>query len=146
MSVGVVSGVWSRAKALKLDWAAVDAMDDDGLATRLYGPRTAKGRNRPLPDAAWIDVTDGMKWRRCFETRRWLEVYAAVNNRPSEVVSKQMILRVHILPFFDNQTLDAITSRDVRGGEAEARRGQEPTEREDDEQPPHGTQADVQLG
>lgn len=56
VSVGVVSGVWSRAKALKLDWAAVDAMDDDGLATRLYGPRTAKGRTRPLPDAAWIDI------------------------------------------------------------------------------------------
>ena len=56
VSVGVVSGVWSRANGLELDWATVEAMDDDTLATRLYGPRKAKGRNRPLPDATWIDI------------------------------------------------------------------------------------------
>ena len=51
-----MSGVWSRSRALKLDWAAVEAMDDDGLATCLYDPRKNRAQNRPRPDPTWIDI------------------------------------------------------------------------------------------
>lgn len=48
----------------------------------------------------------------------WLATYAVVNNRPSEVVSKEMILRTHLLPFFDNLSLDAITAKDIEAYKA----------------------------
>ncbi|MEM7675436.1 MAG: site-specific integrase [Myxococcota bacterium] len=43
----------------------------------------------------------------------WLRTYAVVNNRPSEVVSKEMILRVHLIPFFGEQPLDEISAKDI---------------------------------
>ncbi len=59
-SVGVspssVSDAVGRAKAGKLfEWAAVDAIDDVSLETRLYGePGWAGRRGRPLPDLAYL--------------------------------------------------------------------------------------------
>lgn len=38
----------------------------------------------------------------------WLKTYAATNNKPSELVSKESILRRHVLPHFGNSTLDHI--------------------------------------
>ena len=43
----------------------------------------------------------------------WLTTYAVVNNKPSEVISKESNLRNHLLPFFDNRRLDEITTRDI---------------------------------
>src|SRR5258706_10167478 len=59
-SVGVspssVSDAVGRAKAGKLsDWAAIDALDDVALETKLYGEPGWAGRTgRPLPDPAYL--------------------------------------------------------------------------------------------
>jgi integrase len=45
--------------------------------------------------------------------REFLECYAVPNNKPSEVVSKETILRVHWLPFFESRRLDEIGARDI---------------------------------
>src|SRR5262249_60079755 len=50
VSMGVVSGVVTRAAALGLDWAAVETLDDETLEVRLYGPRISTRQARPLPD------------------------------------------------------------------------------------------------
>lgn len=50
VSVGVVSAAVNRAKEAGLDWAAVTALDEVALETRLYGAPNAAGRNRPAPD------------------------------------------------------------------------------------------------
>lgn len=50
VSMGVVSGVVTRAAALGLDWEAVQALDDEALEVRLYGPRISTRQARPLPD------------------------------------------------------------------------------------------------
>jgi len=43
----------------------------------------------------------------------WLKTYALVHNSPSEVIAKEVILRRHLIRFFDNCTLDQITTRDI---------------------------------
>lgn len=43
----------------------------------------------------------------------WLTTYAAVNNKASEVIAKESVLRVHLLPFFGNRRLDEIRGRDI---------------------------------
>src|SRR5512138_389788 len=54
VSVGVVTSVLRRATKAGLDWAQIQALPDDLLETRLYGPATAGERDRPRPDCAWI--------------------------------------------------------------------------------------------
>jgi integrase len=49
----------------------------------------------------------------------WLSTYAVVNNKPSEVVNKEVVLRVHLIPFFGNRRLDEISSRDIEKYKAE---------------------------
>ena len=44
VSMGVVSGVVTRAATLGLDWKAVEALDDEALEVRLYGPRSRRAR------------------------------------------------------------------------------------------------------
>jgi len=39
----------------------------------------------------------------------WLVTYAVPNNKPSERARKESILRVHLVPFFGNRRLDAIS-------------------------------------
>jgi transposase len=56
VSMGVVSGVVTRAAALGLDWGAVEALDDEALEVRLYGPRISTRQVRPLPDPAELHV------------------------------------------------------------------------------------------
>ena len=56
VSMGTVSGVTCRATALGLDWAALEALDDEALDVRLYGPRCTTRDTRPLPDAAALHV------------------------------------------------------------------------------------------
>lgn len=51
----------------------------------------------------------------------WLKTYVLVNNRPSEVVSKESILRVHLIPFFDNRPLDTIGPKDIEAYKAAKR-------------------------
>jgi len=53
VSVGTVSAAEQRARDAGLDWAAVEALDDDALEARLYGATVAE-RRRPLPDPVWI--------------------------------------------------------------------------------------------
>jgi integrase len=45
--------------------------------------------------------------------KEFLDTYAKVNNKPSEVAAKTSHLKVHLLPFFGKMKLDAITPRDI---------------------------------
>jgi transposase len=57
VSVGAVASAVSRAAAFDLDWAAVDALTEEALEQRLYGPRGgARDATRPLPDAAALHL------------------------------------------------------------------------------------------
>lgn len=51
--------------------------------------------------------------------REWLSTYAVVNNKPSEVVGKEVILRLHLIPFFEKQRLGEISARDIERYKAE---------------------------
>lgn len=51
----------------------------------------------------------------------WLRMYAATNNKPSEVVGKESVLRVHLIPFFGNRRLDEVTAKDVEAFKGEKR-------------------------
>lgn len=46
-------------------------------------------------------------------SKEFLDVYAFTNNKPSEVDSKETILRVHLRPFFGELRLDGIGSQHV---------------------------------
>jgi transposase len=55
VSAGKVHDAFAKAKAAELSWAAVEALDDEALETRLYGSRAAAGgQNRPLPDFGYL--------------------------------------------------------------------------------------------
>lgn len=55
ISAGYVSGVVTRAVATGLNsWAEVDALTEEVLDERLYGPKVKAGTARPLPDPAHI--------------------------------------------------------------------------------------------
>ncbi len=57
VSAGAVASAVSRAAALDLDWLAIDALTEDELERRLYGPRGgARDASRPLPDPAALHV------------------------------------------------------------------------------------------
>ena len=55
ISHGAVGATVVRAQAAGLDWAQVQALTDDALEARLYGrPEAAGGRQRPVPDCAYV--------------------------------------------------------------------------------------------
>jgi transposase len=57
VSTGAVAGATSRAKRVGLDWAQIQALSDEALEERLYGPRGGKRRGRaPLPNPAHLHV------------------------------------------------------------------------------------------
>ena len=57
VSVGAVGVAVSRAALLGLGWEAIDALPDDELEVRLYGPRGGgRADTRPLPDPAALHV------------------------------------------------------------------------------------------
>ncbi len=57
VSVGVVGKTVERAVKAELDWDAIEALDDDTLARRLYGEADqGSPRPRPLPDFAALHI------------------------------------------------------------------------------------------
>jgi transposase len=52
--LGTVSGVERRARAAGLDWAQVEALSDEALEARLYGPPRPPTHHRPVPDCAHL--------------------------------------------------------------------------------------------
>jgi transposase len=54
ISAGAVASVVSRAAKVGLTWEGVDALTDDALEQRLYGPRVPAQVARPWPDPTWI--------------------------------------------------------------------------------------------
>jgi transposase len=56
VSMGTVSAVVNRAAVLGLDWEAAEALDDEALEVRLYGPRMSTRQARPMPDPAALHV------------------------------------------------------------------------------------------
>ena len=57
VSVGVVGKTVERAVKAELDWGAIEALDDDTLARRLYGEaEQGSPRPRPLPDFAALHI------------------------------------------------------------------------------------------
>jgi len=55
-STGVVSKVALQARNAQLDWAAIEALDDEALAQRLRGPERVAAKHRPAPDCAYVHV------------------------------------------------------------------------------------------
>jgi transposase len=53
---GSVASAATRARALCLDWDAVEKLDDEQLERRMYGPRGGKRDDRPDPDLPYIHV------------------------------------------------------------------------------------------
>jgi transposase len=54
ISPGAVASVIRRATGIGLTWDALEAVSDDALEQRLYGPKLPGRVVRPLPDPAWI--------------------------------------------------------------------------------------------
>lgn len=54
VSTGVVSKTVNRAKIKGLDWASVEAMDEEQLSVLVYGRKVKAGTQRPLPDPRWM--------------------------------------------------------------------------------------------
>src|SRR6202795_3609668 len=52
--LGTVSSVERRARAAGLDWRQVEALDDEALEARLYGPPRPATHHRPVPDCAHL--------------------------------------------------------------------------------------------
>src|SRR5580704_5443981 len=53
VSAGAVGSAIARATALKLDWAAIEALTDEQLEIKLYGA-SATSDARPLPNFGYI--------------------------------------------------------------------------------------------
>src|SRR5690606_27525795 len=56
ISAGCVASASIRAKALGLDWEAVEKLDDEQLETLMYGPRGGKRDGRSEPDLPYLHV------------------------------------------------------------------------------------------
>src|SRR5437867_1309274 len=54
ISCGAVGTTVLRARAAGLAWAQVEALADEALHARVYGPPTPPTRHRPLPDCAYL--------------------------------------------------------------------------------------------
>jgi hypothetical protein len=55
VSAGAVASAVGRARVLGLTWEALEALTDNALEQRLYGPRAADVTGqRPDPDLAWV--------------------------------------------------------------------------------------------
>lgn len=51
-------------------------------------------------------------------SKKWLDVYVKTNNKKSEAVNKESILRVHLVPFFGKKLLSEINGLDVESFKA----------------------------
>ncbi len=54
VGLGTITRTVHRAEAAGLDWTQTQALADDVLQARLYGPRRMAEADRPLPDCAYI--------------------------------------------------------------------------------------------
>jgi transposase len=54
ISGGAVGTTVLRARAAGLDWAQADALSDEALEARVYGPPTPPTHHRPVPDCAYL--------------------------------------------------------------------------------------------
>src|SRR5882672_9886050 len=54
ISTGAVGTTVLRARAAGLDWAQVDALSDNVLHARVYGPPTPPTHHRAVPDGAYL--------------------------------------------------------------------------------------------
>ena len=98
ISAGSVGSAAIRAKALGLDWEAVEKLDDAELETLMYGPRGGKRDGRSEPDLPYLHV----ELRRTGVTLQLLHLeyleqhpdgyrYTAFCQRYSEWLHKQRI-------------------------------------------------------
>jgi len=57
VSSGAVAAAMSRSRKVGLDWSQIQALSDEALEEKLYGPRGGKRQGRaPLPDPAHLHV------------------------------------------------------------------------------------------
>src|SRR6266571_736171 len=54
ISSGAVGATVLRARAAGLDWAQVDALSEEALQARVYGPPTPPTHHRAVPDGAYL--------------------------------------------------------------------------------------------
>jgi len=80
LSLGAVQKVASRAQALELDWAAIDALDDQQLARLIYpGSDVRVSSQFQLPD--WTEVLQELKRKSVTKHLLWEEYTQAYPNR-----------------------------------------------------------------
>lgn len=77
-------------------------------AELLLVPDESAGAGLPEP----IPAADTCPTLAEFASEWWV-TYVVPNNKPSEQARKEMILRVHLVPFFGNRRLDAISPRRI---------------------------------
>ncbi len=51
-------------------------------------------------------------------SRKWFDIYAKNNNKPSEIANKEGALRVHLIPFFGKKAIDKISNLDIENYKA----------------------------
>src|SRR5271167_1017291 len=56
VSLGLVSGVWSRAVVLQITAENIDGFEEAELEEKFYGQRAARRASRPLPDPATMHL------------------------------------------------------------------------------------------
>lgn len=59
VSLGKVGSLGSRCTKLKLSWAEVEALTDEQLELKFYGPKLPSTAARPMPD--WLEVHTELK-------------------------------------------------------------------------------------
>lgn len=52
-------------------------------------------------------------------SKKWHDVYVKTNNKYSEILNKESVLRAHLVPFFGNKPLDKISNLDIESYKAE---------------------------
>lgn len=86
-------------------------------AAPVNNKRAALEFERQLVEETLARARQPKSERRCttfreFAEKSFLEVYAKVNNKPSEIASKTMILRQHLIPAFGGRSLHTLSQRD----------------------------------
>ena len=73
----------------------------------------AKKGTLVVPDAALEDDTTPKPLPFAETAWEWWNTYAKANNKPSEVKAKEVILRLHLIPFFGNQDIRSLRALDL---------------------------------
>jgi len=80
LSLGAIQKVTSKAKELELDWAAIEKLDDQVLASRFY-PESDTRVSSQLQLPSWIEVSQELKGKGVTKHLLWEEYTQQYPNR-----------------------------------------------------------------